>query len=696
VKIQNPSDMKKSIIILAAALIWLSASAQKEHHLQDVTVVASRTTNTPEGYTTTLRGTDIVKGKPAADVLPFLPNISRESGNFKINGLAVSEIYVDGVKLSDLSELDNIPGEMIDKVQVQYLAGADQNAALSGGTIRITLCRPPEGGFYGSVTANADWYRSCGFGNEGVGGMFNYRYKNLSVYDNLYLGASKLEENAEQWQAGPALQTVITEITKSRGFDFRNRLSLTQQFNSGAQLGGSYLISMYRPRPTSFSMSDNMVSAIDKRINTIAQEGTLKFSLPLNKRGAAMELIADYFNRSSNEHADYSMESNVVGATYDKSNLNLWKFKADFLYPRSRRLSWKFGASVQWISSTFTPSATLENDRFNVSDIPTETTGVTPIVYAAAQGMFWKLRYSAGINWQLNRISYENRDAGVKNHNTQWAINPTIQIMMPFGSKMNHALMLNYKKTLSDIPYSAISSVINWDNAYSYTVGNPDLKAQSADMVMVGLSLLKNKINITALYAHSHDRIYWETFQSEENQEVFYTKPVNISGQSVWGFGMEWIEAPLKWWKFKLSGRIEITPENTTIANIHYGKTRIKEYFYFNNNFRFPNGWGGMVNVNFEPTYRTLDRTYHAVYNVNGQIYKSFLNDNLQIAVDFTPIGNRRKLDRYAGMNKVSYKYTTPVQYVGLSFTWNFSGGRQVNVNVVDGIQDYHETKDNR
>ncbi len=688
--------MKKSIIILAAALMWLSASAQKEHHLQDVTVVASRTTNTPEGYTTTLRGTDIVKGKPAADVLPFLPNISRESGNFKINGLAVSEIYVDGVKLSDLSELDNIPGEMIDKVQVQYLAGADQNAALSGGTIRITLCRPPEGGFYGSVTANADWYRSCGFGNEGVGGMFNYRYKNLSVYDNLYLGASKLEENAEQWQAGPALQTVITEITKSRGFDFRNRLSLTQQFNSGAQLGGSYLISMYRPRPTSFSMSDNMASAIDKRINTIAQEGTLKFSLPLNKRGAAMELIADYFNRSSNEHADYSMENNVVGATYDKSNLNLWKFKADFLYPRSRRLSWKFGASVQWISSTFTPSATLENDRFNVSDIPTETTGVTPIVYAAAQGMFWRLRYSAGINWQLNRISYENRDAGVMNHNTQWAINPTIQIMMPFGSKMNHALMLSYKKTLSDIPYSAISSVINWDNAYSYTVGNPDLKAQSADMVMVGLSLLKNKINITALYAHSHDRIYWETFQSEENQEVFYTKPVNISGQGVWGFGMEWIEAPLGWWKFKLSGRIEITPENTTIANIHYGKTRIKEYFYFNNNFRFTNGWGGMVNVNFEPTYRTLDRTYHAVYNVNGQIYKSFLNDNLQIAVDFTPIGNRRKLDRYAGMNKVSYKYTTPVQYVGLSFTWNFSGGRQVNVNVVDGIQDYHETKDNR
>ena len=310
--------------------------------------------------------------------------------------------------------------------------------------------------------------------------------------------------------------------------------------------------------------------------------------------------------------------------------------------------------------------------------------------------MFWKLRYSAGINWQLNRISYENIDADVKNHNTQWAINPTIQIMMPFGSKMNHALMLNYKRTLSDIPYSAISSVINWDNAYSYTVGNPDLKAQSADMIMAALSLFRNKINITALYAHTHDRIYWETFQSTENPDVFYTRPVNISGQGVWGVGAEWIEAPLKWWKFKLSGRVEISPENTTIDGIHYDKTRFKEYFYFNNNFRFSNSWGGMLSVNFEPTYRTLDRTYHAVYNINGQIYKTFLDGNLQMAVDFSPLGNRRKLDRQAALNKISYRYTTPVQYIGLSITWNLSGGKKVDVDVIDGIQNYHETKDNR
>ena len=45
------------------------------------------------------------------------------------------------------------------------------------------------------------------------------------------------------------------------------------------------------------------------------------------------------------------------------------------------------------------------------------------------------------------------------------------------------------------------------------------------------------------------------------------------------------------------------------------------------------------MNANFEPTFRTLDRTYHAVYNVSGQIYKTFLGDNLQVALDFTAVG---------------------------------------------------------
>ena len=99
----------------------------------------------------------------------------------------------------------------------------------------------------------------------------------------------------------------------------------------------------------------------------------------------------------------------------------------------------------------------------------------------------------------MKKISYLDRDAAVKNRNTQWALNPTLQLMMPFGAKRNHVLMLNYKHTLNQTPYSAISSVINWGNPNNYTVGNPDLKAMSADIVMAAIALFQNRLNISLL-----------------------------------------------------------------------------------------------------------------------------------------------------------------------------------------------------
>ena len=689
---------KKSLWLgLAFLLFYFQLSfAQEAAQLDEVKIVASRTVSDAEGYTTNLRGLDIVKGKSAAELLGFLPNVSCENGNFKINGLDVSEIYVDGVKLSDVSELGNISGNMVDKVQVKYLAGTDQNANLSGGMIMITLRQPSEGGYYGSVKAATEWNRSSGFGNGRIGLLVYYRYKNLSIYDNVEVGYQKIKENSEQWQVGTGLNAFLTETTKSENIKFRNRLSFVQQLGNNTKLGGNYLFATSRPRPISTIFAEDTWSSVHNKMNTVVQEGTLQFSTLLGKKGLTMGTTVDYYNRNCDNDHRYNIDNSDIAKTEEKENLNLWKFKVDFLYPRSRKLSWKFGVSMQAISSSYTPNLLVENGRFSSSSSSTKTAGFTPIAYAEAKGILWKFRYSAGVNWQLNRIRYEDLNAGVKNHNTQWAFNPMLQLMMPFGAKMNHALMLNYKHTLNDIPYSAISSVVTWSDAYNYSVGNPDLVAQSADMLMAGLSLFRNKLNFTAVYARSHNQIYWQTFEEAENSNVVYTKPINIPGQSLWGIGTEWMESPLKWWQFKLAGRVEITPENAVIGGVKYDKTRFKEYFYFNNNFNFSSGWGGMLNANLEPTFRTFDRTYHAVFNVDGRIYKNFLKNNLQVAIDFTAFGNRRKLDRQVGSNTITYKYTTPVQYVGLNVVWSFSGGKKVNVDVVDGIQDFYEIKDNR
>ena len=86
--------------------------------LEEATVIARRTRHQADGYTVNLRSSDIVRGKTTSDALVFLPGVSRQGSVYRISGIDVSEIYVDGMKLTSFDELDNIPADRIDKVKV--------------------------------------------------------------------------------------------------------------------------------------------------------------------------------------------------------------------------------------------------------------------------------------------------------------------------------------------------------------------------------------------------------------------------------------------------------------------------------------------------------------------------------------------------------------------------------------------------
>ena len=293
----------------------------------------------------------------------------------------------------------------------------------------------------------------------------------------------------------------------------------------------------------------------------------------------------------------------------------------------------------------------------------------------------------------MNLIEYQALEGNREEfRNIQWGINPSLQIMAPLDKQGKHAVMLNYKRTLDGIPYDAISTTIKWIDPYNYSVGNPDLKAPTGDMVMLGFSLAQNMVNIAGVYMHSANSIYWSNFQDSENPDIYYETPVNLD-QDENGLGamLELNFNPIKPWRMKLSGRLTFTLENNTIDGIHYNGTNMRQYYTFLNQLNFKKGWGGMLNLIYEPTYKYLGHTYHAVYNLGGQIYKDFANGDWQLSLDFNLLGNRRRIDNIAGDRIITHAYTTPVQMVGLSLRWNFSGGKKVSVKTVQGSQNYEE-----
>ena len=668
--------------------------------LKNVTIEGSRIHHDATGYTINVRSSDIAKGKQASDMLAFLPGVSSKEGIYSINGLTVSEIYVDGVKLPSIDELKNIPAEMIDKVKIKYLAGVNQNAASAGGTIEITLHKPSEGSYYGSLWGGAEYHRSYGFRSEDVGGLIYYRYKNLSIYDNLSLSLYQPQETAKQsiWDQTNDMLTEIDEEVKFRWRTLSNRLSLTHNISDKSYLGGSYYISTNKTKSTTLDKSAIGLSSVNSRSSYLFQEATLKYNTSsLSQRGTTLEMIGDYYNRQSDNKSNYDYVQNSSSKSKDKTTVSMYKFSVDLTDPRSQKLIWKYGASLQYIASKYTPIVGGVDvlDRFQTSQVATRTSGLTPLVYASTMGQIWKIQYSAGANFQLNRIWYETLDDGKTSTNTQWGINPTVQLMMPFGSNEKHALMFNYKRILKNIPYSAISSTISWSDPYNYTVGNPDLKASTGSYVMAGVSMFRNLLSLDAIFARASNIIHWETKQSPSVPDAFYTTPINLPAQNWYGAGVEVNWSPVKPWTMNLSGRYEICPEDLTLGGVYYGKTRFRQYYHMYNTFSFDHGWGGMLNINYDPTYKNYDRTYYTVWDVSGQIYKSMCKDKLQLTLTFCALGDRRKYDRQANGRTITYDYTTPVQSVGISLHWKFSGGKNQKYNVVNsGSQNYEEIKD--
>ena len=212
---------------------------------------------------------------------------------------------------------------------------------------------------------------------------------------------------------------------------------------------------------------------------------------------------------------------------------------------------------------------------------------------------------------------------------------------------------------------------------------------------MAGVSMFHNLLSLDAICARARNIIHWETKQSPTVPDAFYTTPVNLSAQNWYGAGVEVNWSPVKPWTMNLSGRYEICPEDLTLGGVYYGKTRFRQYYHMYNTFSFDHGWGGMLNINYEPTYKNYDRTYYTVWDVSGQIYKSMCKDKLQLSMSFTALGDRRKYDRQANGRTITYDYTTPVQSVGISLHWKFSGGKNQKYNVVNsGSQNYEEIKD--
>lgn len=425
-------------------------------------------------------GTSLRNLDNAANILPFMPGVYNENGEYKVFGKGKAIIYLNKRLLTDLSELERLNSEDISTIEIIRNPGA-QYSATSGAVIRINTIRKADDGLSLTATSYYQQSRKSSF-QEGV--TFNYHHDKLDVFGSLYF------TNFAGWQDAD-IEYNLTG--KGRTTIAGNATVATRTRRSLGKIGFDYYFDKYNSIGATYSFTYNNVGGNTNEDVTVTStnKNTLdhqSYSSPFTRRspshrgglyysGKVKDVNIDFDNdlhyQNSHDNRITNEESSIAGqqtiSTHNKlSNLVL----VSQLKIAKKILSGNLNGGAEYGHTH------RINDYINhESIIPSQEQRMTQNKYAAFIGYsstFGNVEVSLGLRYELLRLAYKMTD----NPDNDYAKNfsglyPNVSVSFPIN-KVN--ISLDYSRKTNNPSYNMIDGNVIYESQNVYKSGNPSLE----------------------------------------------------------------------------------------------------------------------------------------------------------------------------------------------------------------------------
>lgn len=208
---------------------------------------------------TNVQGTVLSKAGTAEDVLAHIPGLQKKTDGFEVLGKGSPLIYINGRKLRDFAELDQLTSEEIKSVEVVRNPGARYDATV-GAVVRIRTVKRQGDGFGVSLRSSYDQSQNFDFVEQAD---VNYRHNGLDVFGMIRFDKTTALQNDILEQTA-FTDTIWTQKnyqhsnTNSRSID--GRIGFNYDFNEHHSIGVRYDLSK--------ALHTDMLTAFDGEIQT--------------------------------------------------------------------------------------------------------------------------------------------------------------------------------------------------------------------------------------------------------------------------------------------------------------------------------------------------------------------------------------------------------------------------------------------
>ena len=606
-----------------------------------------------DAMVTTVSGTVLEKAGTAENLLDKIPNVTAQDGAVTVFGRGTPEIYINGRKIRNQQELDQLSSDNIKSVEVVSNPGARYDASVKA-VIRIFTKKVEGEGFgfnnralirhrdeygwsaYDQLNLN---YRKNGFDLSAMLLAGDYRNGN----DQTFVIDTHLDK---QWR-----QNLDLTDQKSESKNIETTLTLNYQFDENHSIGARY---NYERVPEYLWIANQFAQTYCEELLYEDLHSVIKMNEPETHHrsnfyynGRVKKWSID-FNAdglwSETKNTQVAQEDVMEGVNEEDRSVTTIDTKRNELYAAKLVLSHplakgnlSFGAEYSHNKRNTTylnPEGIIADDNAMIKEGATSAF----VEYAKA---FNKLQMQAGLRYE--HVGFDYYDAGkfVDEQSKDYSnLFPSITFSFPIKDVQ---VQLGYANDINRPSYHQLRSSTFYVNRYMYDKGNPFLMPSITHNVTlagsykwmnmyVGYSHVKDDItNQTIAYSDDDPTIGLLTLQNTQaydnlvavfniNPTIgFWTPQLSLAIQK------QWYEGETPWGKAKF---------NKPIGS-----------FTFSNNFKLPKGF--LLDVNGSYTTKGYQKNIYLaddMIDMNASLSKSFLKDKLTLQLQAYNILNPKQV----------------------------------------------------
>ena len=628
-----------------------------------------------DALVTTVEGSYLSKTGTAGDVLGKIPGVISNHGSVEVIGRGTPLIYINGRKMRNQSELDQLSSDQIKDVEVVMTPGAKYDATVKA-VIRIKTIRPVGEGFsFNSRTvAGVNHYV---YGLEELN--LNYRTGGLDIF-----GMAEYENRRSRQTNDSRQDTYLQNHYQQNSLMhyynknqmLAGKLGFNYMLNENHSIGMTYTVTS---RPNSQTSDYFTTMLIDKQTDDqITGRGkvdgddlqhiisgyyagqTGKWSLDAN---ADVLLQKQNSDNLTFEDATQGDDRTVTTRNDVKNRLYAAKFVAG--HPL-----WKGNIEIGAEGSYVHRTDVFGNVEKIISASDTKIEENSMAAFVQLMQRLNKLTLIAGLRYEyLDSRYYES---GVKmgdESRTYSDLFPSLMLMYPLK---NVRARLSYSRNINRPAFSQLSGNVKYINRYTYESGNPYLKPSYRD----NLSLALNYKWLTGMidYARVHDYIITSYSSYKDDPTIALLRKDNARGYDNLSL---MVSAAPTFGKYRPQLMLATQMQNLEVQ--YRGETKKMNspmaIVRFNNAVNLP--FDSWLNADF--SWRSAGDTENIHLAQSWQfdisLYKAFWNDRLTIKLACTDLFGsiRQKATIYSDIREIYLDKRLDTRNLELTVRYNFN-----------------------